>query len=303
MQFAKILKPNASHSNQLKCKSIGENIPSTFQRIDTGLCKSQHRRWMTINHHAEENTVDPSEILKFSEMSKEWWNPDGPLKTLHHINSTRISYIKRMITQERPSTEPLRPFQGLRMLDLGCGAGVLSEPLARLGANVVAIDASPTNIVAAKLHLKKDPPLARSNRLEYIHSTAEELVQKGESFDVVCSLEVIEHVSNVDTFVNACAQLLKPGGKLFLSTINRTTQSFWFGIVGAEYLLKLIEPGTHDWNKFLTPKEVEDLLSKVGLKISNVSGMDYNPITYKSSLTDNTSVNYLLCATKELQFH
>jgi len=242
-------------------------------------------------------TVDPAEISKFSGLSKEWWNADGPLRTLHHINPTRIKYIKNEIMKGNGSPDFLRPLTGLRILDLGCGAGILSEPLARLGAEVVAIDASATNIVAAKMHMNKDPILFHSNRLRYEHVTAEEL--KGEQFDVVCSLEVIEHVSNVEKFVQSCSDLLKPGGKLFLSTINKTTKSYWFGIVGAEYVLNLVEVGTHDWNKFLTPQQLEELLSKANLKVTNVTGMEYNPLSYKATLTENTSVNYLMCATKE----
>jgi len=167
-----------------------------------------------------------------------------------------------------------------------------------LGAEVLAIDASQSNIEAAKLHLIKDPVLAHSNRLQYLHTTAEELVHKEQSFDVICSLEVIEHVSNIESFIQSCSSLLRTTGKLFLSTFNRTNKSYLYGIIGAEYLLNLVEVGTHDWNKFITPKEIEIFLNKANLKITNITGMSYNPITHKASLTEETSVNYLLCASK-----
>eukprot|EP01114_Cavostelium_apophysatum_P012687 TRINITY_DN2899_c0_g1_i1.p1 TRINITY_DN2899_c0_g1~~TRINITY_DN2899_c0_g1_i1.p1 ORF type:complete len:278 (-),score=28.90 TRINITY_DN2899_c0_g1_i1:862-1695(-) len=249
-------------------------------------------------------TVDPQEIAKFSKIASEWWNADGPMKALHHINPTRVKYIRDRILQatelDSHRSNAARPLEGLNILDLGCGAGILSESLARLGANVTGIDAALENTIVARTHAAYDPLL--KDRLQYAHTTAEKLVEEGRTFDVVCSLEVVEHVSDVSGFVRSCSSLVKPGGKLFLSTLNRTWSSYLLSIVAAEYLLGIVKKGTHDWNKYLTPSELQYLVehnSDGKVRVNNITGFNYNPLLQSSALTSDLSVNYLLSATKD----
>jgi len=224
----------------------------------------------------------------------------GPLRTLHQINPTRISYIKKRVLEKKSKEVDWEdnpfPLEGIRILDVGCGAGILSEPLARLGANVVGLDASANNIRVAKLHAEKDPVLGQ--RLVYVEGTAESLLIQRQQFDAVCALEVIEHVTDPKDFVRSLLHLAKPGGKVIFSTINRTSPSYLLAIVAAEKILGLMDNGTHDWNKFVTPEELSNLVVLEGGKVDDITGLSYNPITRSATLTLDSSVNYFLCVSK-----
>ena len=206
-------------------------------------------------------TVDDAEIAKFEAMATEWWDPNGKFKPLHMLNPTRLDYITRQIAAEfgRDLTTPL-PFAGLRLLDIGCGGGLLAEPMARLGADVVGADAAPRNIPVAQIHAQKS-----GLTIDYRHTTAEALAAAGEQFDVVLNMEVVEHVADPLAYLTACQQLLKPGWLMICSTINRNPKSFLMAIIGAEYVMRWLPKGTHEWAKFITPDELYDLIRKAGL--------------------------------------
>jgi len=237
-----------------------------------------------------ESTIDTAEIAKFEAMAAEWWDPNGKLKPLHMLNPCRLDYITAQISAEFDRDLAAdRPFAGLRVLDIGCGGGLLSEPMARLGADVVGADAAPGNIPVAQLHA------ARSGvEIDYRHATAEDLAMAGERFDVVLNMEVVEHVPDPRTFLAACHDLLRPGGLMVCSTINRTARSFGMAILGAEYVLRWLPRGTHDWSKFITPEEMFDLLAGVGLDPVDRKGFVFDPVTWRWSLSDrDLSVNYV----------
>ncbi|MBM3504089.1 MAG: bifunctional 2-polyprenyl-6-hydroxyphenol methylase/3-demethylubiquinol 3-O-methyltransferase UbiG [Alphaproteobacteria bacterium] len=239
-------------------------------------------------------TIDPDEVDKFARLAETWWDPDGPFRPLHRLNPVRLEYIRSKLIQHfgRDSRSFL-PFDGLRLLDLGCGGGLLAEPMARLGFTVVGADAAAENVRVARHHAA-NIGLA----IDYVHSTAEELAQWGERFDAILALEVVEHVSDVGTFAAACATMLKPGGALVLSTLNRTLRSYALGVVAAEYLLRWVPVGTHDWNKFLRPSELARALRGVGLELSDLTGMSFSPRSNQWRLTDDLTVNYLGLATR-----
>ena len=239
-----------------------------------------------------QTTVDPEEIARFSAMAAEWWDPTGKFKPLHQINPVRVAYIRdhACAVFDRDPNGP-KPLLGLRLLDIGCGGGLLCEPMTRLGAQVVGADASATNIGVAETH-------ARDQRLaiDYRAETAEALADAGETFDIVLNMEVVEHVADVDLFLSACARMVRPGGMMVLSTINRTAKAFALAIVGAEYVLRWLPRGTHDWNKFLTPKELTAAVQKTGLDITDDAGVEFNPLTGKWRQTKRLDVNYMLLA-------
>lgn len=244
---------------------------------------------------AGQTTVDPAEVAKFEAMAAEWWDPKGKFKPLHMLNPCRLDYITRQIAGEfgRDLSAP-EPFKGLRLLDIGCGGGLLSEPMARLGADVVGADAAPRNIPVAQIH-------AEQSRLtiDYRHTTAEDMAAAGEQFDIVLNMEVIEHVADPLAYLTACRQLLKPGGLHICSTINRNPKSFAMAIVGAEYVMRWLPKGTHEWNKFITPDELFDLLRKAGLDPVDRKGFVFNPLTWVWSLSDkDLSVNYVTASLK-----
>lgn len=237
-----------------------------------------------------QTTVDASEVAKFEAMAAEWWDPTGKFKPLHVMNPCRLDYICAQISAEfdRDPTAP-RPFEGLRILDIGCGGGLLSEPMARLGATVVGADAAERNIPVARLHAAQS-----GLEIDYRHTTAEALAAAGEQFDAVLNMEVVEHVADPAAYLAACHTLLRPGGLMTVSTLNRTAKSFALAIVGAEYVLRWLPRGTHDWNKFITPDALFGLLQGAGLDPVDRKGMVYNPITAKWSLSDtDLSVNYV----------
>jgi 2-polyprenyl-6-hydroxyphenyl methylase/3-demethylubiquinone-9 3-methyltransferase len=240
-------------------------------------------------------TVDPAEVAKFQAMAEEWWDPAGKFKPLHQMNPVRLDYITRQIAAEfgRDLTTPL-PFAGLRLLDIGCGGGLLCEPMARLGATVIGADAAERNIPVARLHAEQS-----GLAIDYRHSTAEALAAAGERFDVVLNMEVVEHVADPLAYLTACQTLLKPGGLMVCSTLNRNAKSFALAIVGAEWVMRWLPKGTHDWQKFITPDELYDLIRRAGLTPVDRKGMVFNPVSWRWSLSDrDLSVNYVTASLK-----
>ncbi|MBC2836202.1 bifunctional 2-polyprenyl-6-hydroxyphenol methylase/3-demethylubiquinol 3-O-methyltransferase UbiG [Paragemmobacter straminiformis] len=236
-----------------------------------------------------QSTIDPAEVAKFEAMAAEWWDPNGKFKPLHMLNPCRLGYITSQIAAEfdRDLTGPL-PFAGLRILDIGCGGGLLSEPMARLGATVVGADAAPRNIPVARLHAEQS-----GLDIDYRHTTAEDLAAAGERFDVVLNMEVVEHVSDPLAYLTACRDLLKQGGLMVCSTLNRNPKSFMMAIIGAEWVMRWLPKGTHDWAKFITPDELYDLLRRAGLDPVDRKGMVFNPVAWSWSLSSrDLSCNY-----------
>ena len=241
------------------------------------------------------STVDPAEVAKFEAMAAEWWDPNGKFKPLHMLNPCRLDYITSQIASEfdRDLTTPL-PFTGLRILDIGCGGGLLSEPMARLGADVVGADPATRNIPVAQLHAEQS-----GLTIDYRLTTAEDLAAAGERFDVVLNMEVVEHVPNPQSFLTACQTLLKPGGLMICSTLNRNAKSFGMAIVGAEWVMRWLPKGTHDWRKFITPDELAVFITKAGLDPVDRKGMVFNPIAWSWSLSArDLSVNYVTTSVK-----
>jgi 2-polyprenyl-6-hydroxyphenyl methylase / 3-demethylubiquinone-9 3-methyltransferase len=241
------------------------------------------------------STVDPAEVAKFEAMAAEWWNPNGKFKPLHMLNPCRLDYITTQIASEfdRDLSGP-KPFEGLRILDIGCGGGLLSEPMARLGADVVGADPARRNIPVAQLHAEQS-----GLTIDYRLTTAEELAAAGEQFDVVLNMEVVEHVPDPQSFLTACQTLLRPGGLMICSTLNRNAKSFGMAIIGAEWVMRWLPKGTHDWRKFITPDELVEFIRKAGLDPVDRKGMVFNPIAWSWSLSSrDLSVNYVTASVK-----
>ncbi len=239
------------------------------------------------------STINPQEINQFSKMAEEWWNETGPFKALHQMNPVRLRFIKDQLCQHfnlDPQTP--NPFLGLKILDIGCGGGILTEPLARLGAHVTGIDASAAAIKVAQDH-------AHDSQLDirYLNIDLEDLQKSGEVFDVVISLEVIEHVANVNQFLKVCESLMAKNGAIILSTLNRTPQSYLGAIIAAEYVLKWIPKGTHHWDQFIKPSELVSMLERHHIKAKKISGMALNPFTKTWTLSQNMGINYILFGT------
>ncbi len=244
---------------------------------------------------AQQSTVDPNEIAKFEAMAAEWWDVNGKFKPLHMLNPCRLDYITSQIAGEydRDLSEP-EAFSGLRILDIGCGGGLLCEPMARLGATVVGADAAERNIPVARVHAEQS-----GLEIDYRHTTAEDMAAAGEEFDIVLNMEVVEHVADPLSYLTACQQLLKPGGLHICSTINRNPKSFAMAIVGAEYIMRWLPKGTHEWSKFITPDELFDLMSNAGLNPVDRKGFVFNPVTWSWKISDrDLSVNYVTAALK-----
>ena len=240
-------------------------------------------------------TIDPAEVAKFEAMAAEWWDPTGKFKPLHEMNPCRLDYITSQIAAEfdRDLSQPA-PFVGLRLLDIGSGGGLLSEPMARLGASVVGADPAPRNAPVARLHAEQ-----MGLTIDYRTCAAEDLAAAGEIFDVVLNMEVVEHVADPLAFLTACQTLLKPGGLMICSTLNRSAKSFAMAIVGAEWVMRWLPRGTHDWRKFITPDELCDLLRRAGLDPVDRKGMVFNPIAWNWSLSArDLSVNYVTASLK-----
>jgi 2-polyprenyl-6-hydroxyphenyl methylase/3-demethylubiquinone-9 3-methyltransferase len=244
---------------------------------------------------AAESTVDPAEVAKFEAIADSWWDPEGAFRPLHRFNPVRLAYLRATIARrfDRPATGPL-PFTGLRVLDVGCGGGLLAEPMARLGALVTGIDASARNIAVAAHHAARD-----GVDVTYRHATVEALVDEAARFDVVLSMEVVEHVAAPDKFVADCARLVAPGGLLVAATLNRTAESFLKAIVGAEYVLRWLPRGTHDWRRFVKPADLARWLRGAGLVVAEARGVAYAPLAGRFTLTTDLAVNYMMVAVKE----
>ena len=242
-----------------------------------------------------QSTVDPAEVAKFEKMAAEWWDLEGKFKPLHMLNPCRLDYITQQISMEfdRDLSADL-PFKGLRILDIGCGGGLLCEPMARLGATVVGADAAAGNIPVAKLHAEQS-----GLKIDYRHITAEALAGANEQFDVILNMEVVEHVASPPAYLFACQQLLCPGGLHICSTLNRNPKSFLFAIIGAEWVMRWLPKGTHDWNKFITPDELFGLLEEAGLKPVDRKGFVFNKLTWNWSISaQDLSVNYVTASIK-----
>ena len=233
------------------------------------------------------NSINKKEIEKFSNMAAEWWGPEGKFKPLHKFNPIRIKYIKENIIKEFQLKNKKYPLSGINVLDIGCGGGLLSEPMCRLGANVTAIDASNKNIAIANLHAKKN-----NLKINYICSSPEKL-KTTKKFDVILNMEIVEHVEDVDFFLKSCANLLKKNGLMFVATINKTLKSYIFAIVGAEYVLRWLPIGTHEWEKFVKPEELKSILIKNNLNLKKIDGMSFNILKDEWNVSKDLSVNYI----------
>lgn len=239
-------------------------------------------------------TVDADEVAFFARIADTWWDSKGPFKPLHLLNPTRLLYIRQQVEAHFGLKSNLQqPFEGLRLLDIGCGGGLISEPMARLGAHVVAVDAAEKNIKTASLHAEQS-----GLDIDFRHTTAEALADAGEQFDIIINMEVVEHVADVSLYLGACRRLLKPGGIMLLSTINRTPKAYLFAIIGAEHILRWLPVGAHDWNKFLKPSELAEHLKENNMSPSDATGYVFAPLTQKWRLSDrDVSVNYAMTAT------
>ena len=241
------------------------------------------------------NTIDPKEVAKFEAMATEWWDTDGKFKPLHMLNPTRLDYIVEQISAEFARDLSIKnPFKDLRILDIGCGGGLLSEPMARLGATVVGADAAERNIPVAQIHAEQS-----GLKIDYRHTSAEAIVQTGETFDVILNMEVVEHVADPLGFLTACKDLLKPNGLMLCSTINRNPKSYLMAIIGAEHIMRWLPKGTHEWDKFITPDELFELIKSAGLNPVDRKGFVFNPFKWSWSISDkDLSVNYVTASIK-----
>lgn len=241
---------------------------------------------------ARRTTIDAAEVERFSALSAEWWNPKGKFRPLHKFNPVRLAYIRDQVAA-RFGRDPhaARPFEGLRFLDIGCGGGLLCEPMARLGAEVVGADASATNIEVAKLHAAES-----GVKIDYRATLAEDLADAGEKFDVILNMEVVEHVADVEFYIGKCAEMVKPGGIMFVATINRTMKALGLAIIGAEYLLRWLPRGTHQYGRLVRPDELEAALGKAGLTITDRTGVTYNPLADRWQKSKDMDVNYMVLA-------
>ena len=233
------------------------------------------------------NTINKKEIEKFSKIAEEWWNPEGKFKPLHKFNPIRISYIKDNIVSSFKLKNKKKPLEKVKILDIGCGGGLLSEPMTRLGAKVIGIDASEKNINVAKLHAKKN-----NLNIEYLCASPETLNTK-EKFDVILNMEIVEHVEDVNYFLKSCSNLLKKNGIMFVATLNKTLKSYLFAIIGAEYVLRWLPIGTHEWEKFIKPDDLIKILKEHNLRLEILDGMKFNMIKDEWNISSDKSVNYI----------
>jgi len=250
-----------------------------------------------VNRKARASTVDTAEVERFSALAADWWAPRGPMAALHKFNPVRLAYIRdQAAARFNRDPKTLDCLKGLRMLDIGCGGGILSEPLARLGAGMVGVDPAEENIAVARAHAEE-----QGVAIDYRAGTAEELAEAGEAFDVVLAMEVVEHVADIELFVSTCAAMVKPGGLMVAATLNRTLKSFALAIVGAEYVLRWLPRGTHQWDKFVRPQELESAIENAGLRVIGERGVVYNPFADRWQLSSDMDVNYMLAAARDIQ--
>jgi 2-polyprenyl-6-hydroxyphenyl methylase/3-demethylubiquinone-9 3-methyltransferase len=233
------------------------------------------------------STINKKEIEKFSKIAEEWWNPSGKFKPLHKFNPIRISYIKNNIIKTMKITDRNKPLKKVKILDVGCGGGLLSEPMCRMGADVTAIDASKKNIEIAKIHAKKD-----KLKIKYI-CTSPDNYKTEIKYDVILNMEIVEHVEDINVFIKSCSKLLKKNGIMFVATLNKTLKSYLFAILGAEYFLRWLPIGTHDWEKFVKPEDLIDILKKNNLMLDELHGMKFDLIKDQWNLSSDKSVNYI----------
>jgi len=233
------------------------------------------------------NSINKKEIEKFSRIAEEWWNPNGKFKPLHNLNPIRIKYIKENIVKDFNIKSSSQPFKNIKILDIGCGGGLLSEPMCRLGASVVGIDASKKNIEIAKFHAKKN-----KLKIDYKVASPEKLKTKLK-FDVILNMEIIEHVEDINFFIKESSKLLKKNGVMFIATLNKTLKSYAFAIIGAEYILKWLPIGTHDWEKFVKPNDLISISKKNNLIFKKLDGMKFNILNNSWNVSDDTSINYI----------
>ena len=255
-----------------------------------------------MNEMKNQTTVDPEEAARFSALAAQWWNPDGPMRPLHLLNPVRLDYLQSVIRKHEENSGKLsgnpaeRPFAGIKLLDIGCAAGLVSEPLARLGAEVTGIDASASLIAAAQAHIAND---GSKLSLDYQTGEVADLLEKNMLFDVVLALEIVEHVTDPAAFLAQATACLKPGGLLVVSTLNRTLKSFVLGIVGAEYVLRWLPRGTHSWKKFLQPGEIINFLAPHNMQPQGITGLVFDPLRWRFFLKENdVDVNYYMCFRK-----
>ena len=234
------------------------------------------------------NSINKKEIEKFSRIAEEWWNPNGKFKPLHNFNPIRIKYIKENIEKYLKLKSKDKPLRNIKLLDIGCGGGLLSEPMCRLGANVVGIDASKKNIEVAKFHAKKS-----KLKIDYKVASPETLKTKTK-FDIILNMEIVEHVDDINFFINESSKLLKKNGMMFIATLNKTLKSYMFAIVGAEYVLKWLPIGTHDWEKFIKPDDLINISKKNNLLLDKLDGMKFNILNDSWKISNDTSVNYIV---------
>lgn len=249
-----------------------------------------------MTERPQHSSIDPAEVAKFQAMAREWWDPQGKFKPLHMLNPTRLDYVTRQIAAQfgRDLAAP-DPFAGLRILDIGCGGGLMAEPMARLGAEVTGADAAEGNIAIARLHAE-----GQGLAIDYRATTAEALAAEGRSYDVVMALEIVEHVADPARFVATCRELVRPGGMLIQSTLNRTGRSFAAAILGAEWIMRWLPRGTHDWHRFITPDELARMTGDSGLRVVDRCGMVFNPLGWRWSLSHrDLSVNYAMTALRD----
>ncbi len=238
-------------------------------------------------------TINKEEIQKFSKLADEWWDVNGKFKPLHMFNPIRIEYILDEISKHFSLDRKKKIFlKDLKILDIGCGGGLISEPMARLGGNVTGIDAVEKNIKVASIHSKEN-----DLEINYINKSPEQLNEK-EKYDIILNLEVVEHVDNLDLYLQSCSDLLKKNGLMFTATINKTFSTYVKAIIGAEYVLRWLPIGTHDWNKFIKPEKLQEMLNEKKFVTKNIKGLEFNPILFKWKKTDNLSVNYIICSSK-----
>lgn len=241
---------------------------------------------------ATATTVDDAEVERFSALAQEWWNPNGKFQPLHKFNPVRLAYIRDQVAAHfGRDPQSARPLEGLRILDIGCGGGLLCEPMARLGAAVVGVDPAERNVEVARLHAEQG-----GLSIDYRATTAEELADAGERFDVVLNMEVVEHVADVDLFIARTAEMVKPGGLMFVATINRTLKALGLAIVGAEYVLRWLPRGTHQYEKLVRPAELEAALAKSGMAVADRTGVTYNPLADRWGRSKDMDVNYMILA-------
>jgi 2-polyprenyl-6-hydroxyphenyl methylase/3-demethylubiquinone-9 3-methyltransferase len=243
---------------------------------------------------SDRTSIDPAEVTKFARLAAEWWDPNGKFRPLHRFNPVRLKFI-RALALEHFARDPgsLQPFRDLTLLDIGCGGGLLSEPMARMGFAVLGADASPKNIEAAATHAK-----GAGLSLDYRAVTAEALAEERAAFDLILNMEVVEHVANLDAFLKSCGSMVKPGGLMLVATLNRTLKSLAMAKLGAEYVLRWLPAGTHDWNRFVKPSELRVLLEDAGLVVTNIQGVAFDPLRWDWRLSSDTDVNYMMVAQK-----